>query len=148
VGALSPDLAFRSAAVTIWYVDIMWAMMLSGTTLFLGCFIAANRAMAGMRTMGLVTSYGIGLWMAIALPWRVALGTWGAIAAACGVVVFLYELWARRRYAGTGRKERPLILLQGFLLFPVLIPDVMEGMCVDLGILPPSPEEREAEPVR
>lgn len=134
--------------MTIWYVDIMWAMMLFGTTLFLGCFITANRAMAGMRTMGLVTSYGIGLWMAIALPWRVALGTWGVIAAACGVVVLLYELWARRRYAGTGRKERPLILLQGFLLFPALIPDVMEGICVDLGILPPSPTEREPEPVR
>jgi hypothetical protein len=124
----------------------MWAMMLFGTTLFLGCFIVSNRAMRGMRTMGLVTSYAIGLWMALTLPWKVAAATWCVIAAACGSVVLAYELWARYRYAGTGRRARPLILLQGFLLFPALLPDAMEGMCVDLGLLPPSPVEREAEP--
>ncbi len=131
--------------MTIWYVDIMWAMMLFGITLFLGCFIVSNRAMRSMRMLGVVTSYAIGLWMAIALPWRVAAATWGVIAASCGLVVFAYELWARYRYAGTGRKPRPLILLQGFLLFPALLPDAMEGMCVDFGLLPPSPDVVGAE---
>ena len=124
--------------MTIWYVDIMWAMMLFGITLFLGCFIVSNRAMRGMRIVGLVTSYAIGLWMAIVLPWRVAAATWCVIAVTCGLVVFAYELWARRRYSSSGRTPRPLILLQGFLLFPALLPDAMEGMVVDAGILPPS----------
>ncbi len=124
--------------MTIWYVDIMWAMMLFGITLFLGCFIVTNRAMRGMRILGLVTSYAIGVWMFIALPWRVAAATWSVIAIACGLVVFAYELWARHRYSRTGRAPRPLILLQGFLLFPALLPDAMEAMVVDAGLLPPS----------
>jgi hypothetical protein len=55
-------------------------------------------------------------------------------------VVLGYELWARRRYAGTGRAPRPLILLQGFILWPALLPGAIEGMVVDAGLLPPSPE--------
>jgi len=47
--------------VTIWNVDIMWAMVLFGITLILGCFIVTNRAMRGMRVLGLVTSYAIGV---------------------------------------------------------------------------------------
>jgi len=116
----------------------MWAMMLFGITLFLGCFIVTNRAMRGMRILGVVTTYAIGVWMFIALPLRVAAATWGVIAAACGTACFAYELWARHRYQGTGRARRPLILLQGFLLFPAMLPDAMEGIVVDAGILPPS----------
>ena len=33
---------------------------------------------------------------------------------------------------------RPLVLLQGFLFFPAMLPDAMGGMVVDPGILPPS----------
>jgi hypothetical protein len=130
--------------VTIWNVDIMWAMMLFGITLFLGCFIVSNRAMRGMRILGLVTSYAIGVWMFIVLPWRIAATTWCVIAAACGFVVFAYELWARHRYSGTGRRPRPLVLLQGFLLFPAMLPDAMESMVVDAGILPPSGSAEDA----
>jgi hypothetical protein len=91
-GALTPASPPGSGAlVTVWNVDIMWAMMLFGITLFLGCFIVTNRAMRGMRIVGLVTSYAIGVWMFIALPWRVAATTWCMIAAACGFVVFAYE---------------------------------------------------------
>lgn len=124
--------------MTIWNVDIMWAMMLFGITLFLGCFIVTNRAMRGMRIVGVVTSYAIGAWMFIALPWRVALTTWCLIAFVCGFVVFACELWARHRYAGTARTPRPLVLLQGVVFFPAMLPDAMEAMIVDAGILPPT----------
>lgn len=130
--------------MTIWLVDIMWGMMLFGITLFLSCFIVCNRAMSGMRTVGLITSYATGAWMAFVLPWKVALVTWCVIAAACGSVVLAYELWARRRYPA--RKPRPLILLQGFVLFPALLPEALEGMVVDLGLLPPSPTRAEDDP--
>ncbi len=136
--------------MTIWYVDIMWAMMLFGVTLFTSCVVVVNRAMSGMRVVGLVTCYAVGALMAIVLPWKVAVATWCVFAAAGGVVVFAYELWARHRYSTTGRKPRPLILLRGFLLWPAMIPDAMEGIVVDAGILPPSasgPEgTREPEP--
>lgn len=124
--------------MTIWYVDVMWAFMLFGVTLFCGSLVVVNRAMGGMRTMGLVTTYGVGAWMMVALPWKVAVITWCVFAAAGGLVVFAYELWARHRYAGTGRRPRPLILLRGFLLWPAMLPDAIEGMVVDAGILPPS----------
>jgi len=125
--------------VTIWNVDIMWALMLFGVTLFCSVMVAVNRAMRGMRILSLITCYGFGALMLIVLPWKVAVVTWGVFAAAGGAVVFLYELWARLRYAGTGRKPRPLILLQGFILWPAMIPDAVEGMVVDAGILPPNP---------
>jgi hypothetical protein len=97
-----------------------------------------------MRIVGLITSYAVGGLMVIALPWRVAVVTWCVFAAAGGGVVFAYELWARHRYSGTGRAPRPLILLQGFLLWPAMLPDAVEGMVVDAGILPPSPAAPEA----
>lgn len=136
--------------MTIWYVDIMWAMMLFGVTLFTSCVVVVNRAMRGMRLVGLVTCYSVGALMLIVLPWKVAVATWCVFAAAGGLVVFAYELWARYRYSATGRVPRPLILLRGFVLWPAMIPDAMEGIVVDAGILPPSagaPEEvRTREP--
>lgn len=132
------------AAVTVWYVDIMWALMLFGIALFTSCLVVVNRAMRGLRSSGLLMAYGVGGWMLLALPWRVAVATWGVIAAAGGIVVLGYELWARRHYAGTGRKPRPLILLQGFLLWPAMLPEALEGVLVDAGLLPPSPESADA----
>lgn len=125
--------------MTIWNIDIMWALMLFGVTLFCSVMVAVNRAMRGMRILALVTCYGFGAVMLWLLPWKVAVVTWCVFAAAGGAVVFLYELWARVRYAGTGRKPRPLILLQGFVLWPSMIPEAVEGMVVDAGILPPNP---------
>jgi hypothetical protein len=116
----------------------MWAIMLFGITLFTGCLVIVNRAMGGMRTVGLVTNYAVGAWMMYALPWKVAAVTWFVFAAFGGGVVAAYEVWARHRYAGTGRTPRPLILLQGFILWPAMLPDAIEAMVVEAGILPPS----------
>jgi hypothetical protein len=127
--------------MTVWFIDIMWASVLFGITLFTACFVVVNRAMSGMRTMGLISSYLVGAWMLYALPWRVALTTWAVFAALGGAALLLYELWARRRYGGTGRANRPLVLLQGFLMWPVMIPDALEQIVVDAGILPESPRE-------
>jgi hypothetical protein len=126
--------------MTIGFVDVMWALMLFGITLFTACLVVVNRAMGGVRTCGLILAYATGAGMLATLPWQVAVGTWGVFAAAGGLVVFGYELWARHRYAGTGRAPRPLILLRGFLLWPAMLPEAIEGIVVDAGLLPPSPE--------
>ena len=97
-----------------------------------------NPVLRGFRTMALVLAYGTAAWMAFTLPWIVALTTWCIFATAGGVVSFAYELWARHHYAGTGRNPRPLVLIQGFLLWPAMIPDAVEGMLVDLKVLQPS----------
>lgn len=136
--------------MTIWYVDIMWAMMLFGVTLFTTCAVVVNRAMRGMRTVAIVTCYSVGALMAILLPWNVAVVTWCVFAAAGGLVVLAYELWARHRYSATGRAPRPLVLLRGFLLWPAMIPEVIEGIVLDAETLLPSEasvkDVREREP--
>ena len=124
--------------MTFLYVDIMWAMVLLGVTLWTTCCVVLNAGLRALRYMGLALSYAVGAWMAIDLPWREALVTWGVFAAGGGAVTLAYELWARRRYRGTGRAPRPLILLRGVVLWPAMLPDAVAGMFVDAGILPPS----------
>jgi hypothetical protein len=127
--------------MTIWNIDILWALMLFGVALFTGCCVVFNPVIRGFRLMGLACAYAILAWMLYALPWRVALTTWCAFATVGGVVSFAYEWWARVRYAGTGRVPRPLVLLRGFLLWPAMIPDAVEQVLVDLRVLEPSGRE-------
>lgn len=124
--------------MTIWHVDILWGLMLLGVALWTTCCLVFNPVLKSIKVMGIVVAYGVGLWMAITLPWLTALVTWCLFAAFGGVFAFAYELWARHRYAAQGRAPRPLILVQGFVLWPVMIPDAIEGMLVDAGVLQPS----------
>lgn len=109
--------------------------MLLGVALWTSCCLVFNPVLRSIRVMGVLTAYGVGLWMAITLHWKVAVVTWCLFAAFGGLVSLAYELWARHHYAGTGRSPRPLILLQGFLLWPSMIPDAIEGVLVDAGVL-------------
>lgn len=124
--------------MTIWYINVLWALMLLGVALFTGCCLVFNPVLKSVRVMGIATAYAIGLWMALTLEWRVALATWCVFAAFGGAVALAYELWARWRYRGTDRKPRPLILLQGFVLWPTMVPEAVEGMLIDAGVLEPS----------
>jgi hypothetical protein len=47
-----------------------------------------------------------------------------------------YELWARRKYAGSGRASRPLVRISGVFLWPAMVPDAVGLMLNDLGIIP------------
>lgn len=123
--------------MTIWNVDILWGLMLFGVALWTTCCLVFNPILRSIGVMGIVTAYGIGIWMAITLPWMVALTTWCVFAAFGGAISLGYELWARHHYAGTARKPRPLILVQGFMLWPTMIPQALEGMLVDAGLLTP-----------
>ena len=121
--------------MTILHVNIMWAFVLLGITLWTTACCVMNQALRAVRWMGLALSYGAGLWMALQLPWLEVVVTWCVFAAAGGAIAMAYELWARRRYRGTGRRPRPLVLLQGFVLWPMMLPEVAEGVLVDAGIL-------------
>jgi len=123
--------------MTIYHVDILWGLMLLGVGLFTTCVLVFNPVLHSMRVMGIGAAYALGIWMLIVLPLRDALTTWFVFAMFGGVVAFAYELWARRRFAGTGRVARPLILLRGFVLWPTMIPEAIEGMLIDLGVLTP-----------
>lgn len=122
--------------MTVWYIDILWGLMLLGVALWTSCCLVFNPVLRSIRIMGIAVAYGVGLWMAITLPWLVAITTWSLFAAAGGVVSLAYELWARHHYADRGRAPRPLVLLEGFILWPTMIPDAIEGVLVDAGVLP------------
>ncbi|MBA3853658.1 MAG: hypothetical protein C0503_04530 [Gemmatimonas sp.] len=124
--------------MNIWYINVLWALMLLGVALFTGCCLVFNPVLKSVRIMGIATAYAIGAWMFVTLEWRVALATWCIFAAFGGGVAFAYELWARWRYRGTNRTPRPLILLQGFILWPTMVPEAVEGVLVDAGVLEPS----------
>lgn len=111
--------------------------MLFGVAVFTSCCLVMNPVLRAVRIMGTVVAYAEGAWMAITLPWSVALTTLCIFAAFGGVVSFAYELWARRHYAAKARVKRPLVLLEGFVLWPTMIPDAIEGMLVDAGVLEP-----------
>jgi hypothetical protein len=124
--------------VTIWNVDLMFALLLLGVALFTGCCLVFNPVLKSVRVMGIGSAYAIAIWMAIALPWKVALATWCLFAAFGGAVAMTYELWARWRYRGTARAPRPLVLIEGFLLWPTMVPEAVEGALIDAGVLDPS----------
>ncbi|MFN0099899.1 MAG: hypothetical protein ACKVS7_14595 [Gemmatimonadaceae bacterium] len=124
--------------MTFYHVDILWGLMLLGVGLFTTCVLVFNPVLHSMRVMGIGAAYALGLWMLIVLPLRDALTTWFVFAMFGGVVAFTYELWARWRFAGKGRPNRPLVLLRGFVLWPTMIPEAVEGMLIDLGVLTPS----------
>lgn len=123
--------------VTFYYVNLMWALVLFGVLLWTTACVVLNAALRrGMGILGMVLSYSVLLWMLIDVPWREGLVTWMLFAAAGGVLTILYESWARRRYAGTGRAPRPFVRPIGAFLWPAMIPDAVGLMLNDAGIIP------------
>lgn len=123
--------------MTLYHVNVMWAIMLFGVLLWTTACVALNAALRrGMHRVGLTLSYGILLWMLIDLPWREAIATWSLFAVFGGLLTVVYELWARRRYANTARRRRRLVRVEGMLLWPAMIPDAIGLMFNDAGILP------------
>ncbi len=120
----------------IWHIDLLWAFMLLGVALWTTGCLVFNPVLTSIRVMGLGLAYGALVWMLVTLPWLDAVVTWCLFATFGGVVSFAYELWARHHYRARGRAPRPLVALQGFVLWPTMIPDAVEGVLVDAGVLP------------
>ena len=123
--------------MTYLHINIMWAIALFGILLWTTIAIVFNAALRrGMGTIGMLLSYAVLAWMLYDLPWRDALITWAIFAVAGGFIAFVYELWARRRYAGMNRSPKPLVRLTGLLRWPAMVPDAFGLVLNDLGILP------------
>ena len=125
------------ASMTFLSVNLMWAIVLFGVLLWTTACVALNAALRkGMGIMGLALSYGVLVWMLVDLPLREALVTWSVFAALGGALTVFYELWARRKWAGTGRTPRPLVQIGGIFMWPAMVPDAVGLMLNDLGVIP------------
>jgi hypothetical protein len=123
--------------MTYFHIDITWAIVLFGILLWTTASVVLNAALRrGMGMMGMVLSYAVLAWMLYDLPVRDALTTWMFFALQGGTVMFIYELWARRRFVGQARRPRPLIRLDGIVRWPAMMPDAFGLVLNDLGILP------------
>lgn len=123
--------------MTVLGINIMWAIVLFGILLWTTACVTLNAAMRrGMGIMGMFLSYGVLVWMLFALPLKEAFLTWAVFAALGGVITVIYEPWARRKYAGTDRRPRPIVRLEGVVLWPFMIPDAVGLMLNDAQIIP------------
>lgn len=123
--------------MTFFYVNLMWAIVLFGILLWTTACVALNAALRrGMGLMGLTLSYAVLVWMFVDLPWREAVVTWSVFAVFGGVLTMVYELWARRKYADSGRTPRTIVRVEGLFMWPALVPDAVGLMLNDAGIIP------------
>ncbi len=123
--------------MTFYYVNFMWAIVLFGILLWTTACVALNAALRrGMGIMGMVLSYAVLVWMLVDLPWREAVVTWSVFAAFGGLLTMVYELWARRKYAGSGRTPRAIVRINGIFMWPAMVPDAVGLMLNDAGIIP------------
>ncbi len=123
--------------MTFLYVNLMWAIVLFGILLWTTACVVLNAAFRrGMGIMGMVLSYAVLLWMFVELPWREAVVTWSVFAAFGGMITFVYELWARRKFVDTGRTPRTIVRLEGIFMWPAMVPDAVGLMLNDAGIIP------------
>jgi hypothetical protein len=123
--------------MTFLSISLMWAIVLFGILLWTTACVLLNAALRrGMGIMGMVLSYSVLVWMLVDLPLKEAVVTWSVFAALGGVLTVVYELWARRKYAGTNRRSRRLIRIEGAFLWPSMIPDAVGLMLNDAGIIP------------
>jgi hypothetical protein len=123
--------------MTFWSINLMWAIVLFGVLLWTTACVLLNAALRrGMGIMGMALSYGVLVWMLVELPLREVVVTWSVFAAFGGVLTVVYELWARRKYAGTDRRARRLVRLEGAFMWPAMIPDAIGLMLNDAGIIP------------
>lgn len=123
--------------MTYFHINVMWAIVLFGVLLWSTVSVVLNAALRrGMGTMSMVLCYFVFAWMLYDLPLRDAITTWLFFALQGGIVMCLYELWARRHFAGSGRTPRSFIRLDGLVRWPMMMPDAFGMVLNDLGILP------------
>ncbi|MBP6772543.1 MAG: hypothetical protein KA154_06040 [Gemmatimonadaceae bacterium] len=123
--------------MTFFYVNLMWAIVLFGILLWTTACVALNAALRrGMGLMGLTLSCAVLVWMFVDLPWREAVVTWSVFAVFGGALTMVYELWARRKYADSGRTPRAIVRVEGLFMWPALVPDAVGLMLNDAGIIP------------
>jgi hypothetical protein len=133
----------------------LWVVALAATALWTTLFsLASAPGVRGWRNLGLLASYLGGVAMFVALPLLAAALIWAAFGLAGGAIYYAHEwfLYLRTRAATddapltvprpTDPPKRPaaMAILHGLFLWPLMIPEAIEYLLADVGLLPPPPE--------
>lgn len=137
MGELPIDLHYSICLV----VAVAW------TTLF---SMTIKQPVRGFRNIGILASYVLLVVMLFRLPIISALVTWIIFGICGGLMYFVYDLfsWARTKEASAEpRGPRVAVLLHGLVGWPVMIPEAIEYLLADLGVLrTTSVEPRQSDP--
>jgi hypothetical protein len=127
-------------------VNVFWLGLLAAAAGWTTLFSMFNRPhIRGWRNVGILAGYGLGVAMFFALPWKQALGTWATMGVLGGGLYVLYELVAHLRLAEKSADSRPRLgpLLHGLFLWPIMLPEAVEYLLAELGVLKPQEEAQE-----
>ena len=127
------------------FFSLKWLAILGAAaawTIFFSCFNAPG--IRGWRNLGWLACYVAGVVMFFFLPWRAALGTWALIGIASGLVYFGHELLGYLRSREADARPNPRTIANGLLFWPIKLPEAVEYLLADLGVLkaPAAPPEQ------
>jgi hypothetical protein len=130
------SLRFREDAL-MDLISFKWLAILGCASAWTIFFSFSNTpGLRGWRNLGWLSCYVIGLVMLFALSWLCALTTWAVFGITSGLLYFTYEVfgyWRERSQNAT--KPSFMTVINGLLLWPIMLPEVIEYCLADLGIL-------------
>jgi hypothetical protein len=121
-------------------ISVKWLLLLGSAAAWSTVFSMFNAsAVRGWRNLGVVACYVLGLVMVFVLPWRVSVCTWAVAGVFSGVFYLGYEVFAFLRLTNRAAESRPRIttVLHGLFLWPIMLPEAIEYLLAELGVLKP-----------
>jgi len=135
--------------ISIRYL-IFFLIAVGWTTLF---SLSHTRGIRGYRNLGILACYILLIVMLFPVPFTSALLTWCALGVGGGLVYIAYELLGRARASEREQKSKVSFghFIYGNLMWPVMVPEAVEYILADMGILktppmPPQPVKKDGSP--
>jgi len=125
-----------------------WLLILacaSAWTIFFSMF--STSGVRGWRNLGWLACFILGVVMLFVLPWLSALVTWAVAGLFSGLVYFGYEsfVYLRAKDKTKTAKPNPVTIVHGLLMWPIMLPEAIEYLLAELGVLktPEAPQKNE-----
>jgi hypothetical protein len=137
-GAVPNQSGHHRGSKGVGLISGRWLTILAAAAAWTIFFSMFNRPrIRGLRNIGLLACYVLGVVMLFRLPWLSALVTWGIAGLVSGVLYFGYELLAYVTAPDrtTIAPPNPITVVHGLALWPIMLPEAIEYVLAELGIL-------------
>ena len=120
------------------HIDIRYLsyfLIAAGWSTFFSLF--NTRGIRGYRNLGILACFILLIVMLVKVPLTSALATWCTMGVSGGLVYILYELLARAKASSEAGKPKISFshIIYGNIMWPVMIPEAIEYILANLGIL-------------